>query len=84
MELIITREGGIRCVYAEAVDLRALGSLVIRRASHVEPDAQGDWVADLSPVGGPNLGPFACRSQALHAETEWLSANWLTQLSGRQ
>lgn len=83
MELIVTPDGGIRCAYAEAVDLTALGSVAIRRASHVEPDDRGHWVADLSPVGGPRLGPFTCRSQALHAETEWLSANWLTQVSGR-
>ena len=39
-----------------------------RRASHVEPDADGRWWADLSPVAGPRLGPFEVRSAALDAE----------------
>jgi hypothetical protein len=44
----------------------------IRRASHVEPDDDGQWWADLSPVNGPHLGPFAKRSEALTAESSWL------------
>jgi len=36
--------------YTEALDLAALGSLSIRRASHVEPDEQGRWWADLAPA----------------------------------
>ncbi len=31
---------------------------------------------DLSPVGGPVLGPFRLRSQALAAEQAWLDG-WL-------
>jgi hypothetical protein len=37
-----------------------------------EPDENGRWWADLSPVAGPKLGPFTKRSEALHAEVEWL------------
>ena len=58
MQLLIDKVGTVRCVYAEAIDLSALGTPSIRRASHVEPDEQGRWHADLSPVGGPFLGPF--------------------------
>ena len=78
MNLLITPEGIVRCVYDEAVDLGCLGPMAIRRASHVEPDADGRWRADLSPVEGPLLGPFASRSAALDAEQKWLIANWLT------
>ena len=77
MLMIVDRTGTLRCVYDEAIDLAAIGALVISRASHVEPDAHGLWVADLSPVGGPSLGPFEQHSQALAAEHEWLAANWL-------
>jgi len=77
MELRVEPGGTVRCVYAEAIDLAALGVLSIRRASHVEPDAEGRWVADLSPVGGPPLGPFGLRSAALEAERAWLEENWL-------
>ena len=62
----------------EELDLAALGSLTIQRASHVEPDATGLWWADLTPVQGPCLGPFARRSEALIAEVQWLEAHWLT------
>ena len=77
MELVVLPDGIIRAVYAEDLDLKNLGSLVIRRASHVEPDAKGGWLADLSPVSGPVLGPFNRRSEALAAEMAWLEANWL-------
>jgi len=78
MDLVALRGGMIKTVYAEAIDLGALGPLVINRASHVEPDRQGRWKVDLTPVAGPVLGPFAWRSQALPAEQAWLEANWLT------
>jgi hypothetical protein len=77
MEFIVRPNGALACIYDEAIDLASLGRLSIRRASHVEPDASGLWFADLSPVDGPQLGPFCCRSDALAAEVTWLEANWL-------
>ena len=77
MELVIDAQGRMLCIYSEAIPLQELGAMVIRRASHVEPDAQGCWWADLAPVGGPSLGPFDRRSLALDAETVWLET-WLT------
>ena len=77
MQLIVTSDGTVRCLYAESIDLAALGRLRIERASHVEPDALGQWRVDLQAVGGPCLGPFARRSEALAAETSWLTENWL-------
>jgi hypothetical protein len=77
MQLRVDPGGGVRCVYAEAIDLAALGGLAIRRASHVEPDGEGRWWSDLSPVGGPVLGPFPTRTPALEAEHAWLEAHWL-------
>lgn len=79
MELVISPKGVVRCLYDEAVDLSLLGQIQIRRASHVEPDESGDWWADLSPVSGPRLGPFALRSQALAAESVWLLELLLTR-----
>ena len=69
--------GRVTCVYSEVIDLALLGSLSIQRASHVEPDDDGQWWADLSPVNGPRLGPHAKRSQALDAEAVWLDNNYL-------
>ena len=77
MNLVILTDGTARCVYAEAIDLHALGDPTVWRASHVEPDDRGWWRADLSPVGGPVLGPFDRRSDALAAEAAWLDRHWL-------
>ena len=78
MQLVIDPVGGVRCVYDELLPLAELGRLSIQRGSHVEPDDAGQWTADLSPVGGPLLGPFETRSAALDAEREWLEQNWLS------
>jgi hypothetical protein len=76
-ELLIDPVGGVRCVHDETIDLTALGTLTIRRGSHVEPVPAGGWSADLAPVNGPVLGPFPTRSAALAAERDWLSRHWL-------
>jgi hypothetical protein len=72
MELVVGADGVARCIYDEALDLHELGKLQITRASHVEPDAEGHWWADMGPVDGPVLGPFRNRSEALEAERVWL------------
>ncbi len=77
MQLVVDRDGTVRAVYAEDLDLAALGRPAIRRASHVEPSPDGRWHADLGPVGGPVLGPFPWRSEALVAERAWLEEHWL-------
>ena len=77
MQLVIKSGGVVRCVYGEEIDLTALGSPVISRASHVEPDQQGRWWADMGPVRGPVLGPYELRSEALETELAWLESYWL-------
>jgi len=79
MQILIEPGGNVRCVYCETIDLAKIGQLAISRGSHVEPDELGRWFADLAPVGGPQLGPFSCRSDALNAEAAWLEAHWLAQ-----
>ncbi len=76
MELVIDCRGQAVGLYGEQIDLKALGRLSIHRASHVEPSADGQWWADLSPLHGPRLGPFGLRSKALTAEEAWI-ASWL-------
>ena len=75
MELVVGVDGMARCIYDEAVELREIGKLQITRASHVEPDAEGFWWADMGPVDGPVLGPYGSRSEALGAVREWLLTN---------
>ena len=77
MQLVIELGGTARCVYDEVIDLGCLGRLSVTRGSHVEPTADGQWWADLSPVCGPVLGPYSLRSEALDAERQWLEDHWL-------
>ena len=75
--LVIDESGGIRFIHSdELIPLRdALGKGVTKRASNVEPDSNGEWSADLSPVNGPVIGPFTTRQEALDAEIAWLKTN---------
>ena len=77
MQLVIDPAGQIRAIYGEDLDLATLGRPSLFRASHVEPDGDGRWHADLRLLIGPVLGPFALRSQALAAELAWLEEHWL-------
>jgi hypothetical protein len=77
MQIIVERSGIVRAVYSEVIELATLGTVTITRASHVEPDEHGQWSADMAPVSGPVLGPFAHRSEALIAEQQWLDRHWL-------
>lgn len=54
---------------------RPHGRITAKRVSHVEMNADGLWVPDLSPVGGPCLAPHAKRSDAVKAEIAWLKEN---------
>ena len=74
MELVVSVGGDVRCIYGEELDLREIGKLQITRASHVEPDRDGFWWADMGPVDGQVLGPFRSRTEALQAERGWLAS----------
>ena len=74
----ILPNGDIKFIYSE--ELREIvehGTAHIERVSHVEPNDDAEFTADLSPVGGPTLGPFKLRQDALNAEVEWLESNIL-------
>lgn len=81
MELYISTDGTCQSVYDETVDLRLLGPMEIRRASHVEPTPDGQWTVDMRPLAGPILGPFSTRVQALTAEVAWLRV-WFELIHG--
>ena len=67
----------IHCIYTDEIDLRKLGRLEITRASYVEADENGDWWADMKLSGGPKLGPFKSRKEALQREMKWLHSHIL-------
>lgn len=79
-DILIHEDGRFEAVYSDVdgvvgantpATLSALGNAHTCRASHVEP-AGNAWTADMAPVGGPVLGPFPLRSDALAAERNWL------------
>jgi len=77
MDILIGPDGQLRHIYNDNLDLAELGPITISRASHVEPDTSGHWIVDLSPVNGPQFGPFVKRSAALAAEVAWLEQQGL-------
>jgi hypothetical protein len=79
IELMIHPTGHVRMIYSDALDGHLLGRMTIRRGSHVEPRPDGQWTADMRPVGGPVLGPFRFRSHAVQAEVRWLRQHWLVK-----
>lgn len=78
METVIRFSGGhARFVYDdELLEVASrLGTVEVTRASHVEPYKSSlvvRWKADMGVSGGPVLGPFKTRSEALDAERQWL------------
>ncbi len=84
MQIIAAPGGDVRCIYNEDLNLTNVGDVHVRRVSHVDPDEQGQWWADLALVNGPKLGPFPRRSLALEAERSWLEVHSLrlTQKEG--
>lgn len=68
--------GKLRFIYADSlIPLLKLGKASTRRASHVEPNSKGEWEAQI--IGGPKLGPFKRREDALRAEVKYLEEHVL-------
>jgi hypothetical protein len=76
VKISLSPSGEVRFIYSDKLrGLVELGQSKIERASHVEPTNDNCWIADLSPVNGPKLGPFKLRADALKAEVEWLETH---------
>jgi len=77
--IAVRPDGTITYIYDDSLQfmkhLADAGDVKIKRVSCVEPDADGLWWADMSPVGGPSRGPYQLRAQALLAERVWLRKN---------
>ena len=76
--ITITIQGGrMEFIYTDNLSpLLDEGDATVQRVSHVEPVittmGRHAWTADMRPVDGPVLGPFASRAEALDAEHVWL------------
>lgn len=74
--IVVRPNGTVEFIYTD--ELRPFfneGQGFISRASHVEPEptSPNRWWADMSPVEGPQLGPFETRQEALDAEVIYLN-----------
>lgn len=81
---IIVEDGNLTALYEDlestlGTEVDRLGAVLdrpvadcTRRASHVEP-APGGWTADMTPVGGPVLGPVPLRRDALALERRYMA-----------
>lgn len=75
IDIVCAPDGTLTAIWNdELASLVSEGKATISRASHVEPTEDGKWTADLGPVGGPVLGPYPLRREALDAEIAWLRA----------
>jgi hypothetical protein len=76
MLIEVRPDGSLKMLYDDSLkSLMEQGKTEVKRASDVEPDGKGGWTADLTRVGGPILGPFNLREEALDAEKNWLWDN---------
>ena len=76
--LTIDENGNGKAIYSdELADYFAATGAKITRASSVEPGLDGKWTVDLTVSGGPIIGGFRLRDDALKYEVEWLNKNYL-------
>lgn len=77
--IVVGADGTLRFTWDDRLRPFAnLGKATAMRASHVEPEVVAGvilWNADMAPVGGPVLGPYANREKALQVERDWLRQN---------
>jgi hypothetical protein len=69
--------GEVVFIYEDQHPCLGVGRPSIKRASHVEPDADGLWAPNMKPVGGPKLEPWVQREEALRSEKVWIETNLL-------
>ena len=72
MQLAIVSVEGARGVYDEASDLRALRKRPITRASHGEPDLDGNWRLRWGRQVGRCWGRSGREGRRWRAERGWL------------
>ena len=78
MKIKLNLDGTAIMIYTEDIDVTEIGDVQsITRASRVEPVNRNQWAADMRPVGGPVIGTFNKRSDALTAEVNWIEENIL-------
>lgn len=81
--ILIGPDGMLSFVYDDQLQpLMEAGNRSVKRASRVEPTREGEWMVDLDLVGGPQLGPFRLRGEAIQAEMDWLKSRLMNPAMG--
>jgi hypothetical protein len=71
--IAISQEGVATFVWSDDLaKLKTEGECKIERVSNVEPNEQSEWMADMMLIGGPILGPFETRQEAIDAELRYI------------
>lgn len=77
IDLVVEVGGKLKFIYNDELhELLSFGESKITRVSYVEPFGLC-WMADMAPVGGPILGPFDLRQEALDAEVAYIKKHVL-------
>lgn len=80
MGVYISPDGTLRFVWDDKLQiLTDLGQCNSVRVSDVE-SIGSRWYADLRRIGGPRLGPFALRSDAIRSEVQYIEGRLKRQL----
>lgn len=71
--LVIKPDAQMVCIYTDAIRplLDDANEVEIKRVSHVEPNEQGLWVADM--LNGTCSPPFRLREEALQWEESYIN-----------
>lgn len=78
--IIVSSSGDLKYIYSDELrPLHSLGEVEIKRASSVEPQPDGTWGFDMTPMGRPDVkvAGFTKRADALSAEVKWIEENEL-------
>ena len=71
LSISINDEGTLEFIYSDdLIGLFSEGKPTITRASSVEPNEEGKWIAHMAT--GEKLGPFTTRQEALSEEVKFL------------
>lgn len=65
MRILINRDGTLKMIYTDSVDVRDMGDSEITRVGRVEPTEECMWRVD---VRGEEVGRYSLREEALRAE----------------
>ncbi len=65
MRVVIEKDGTLRMIYTDSLDVRDMGESEIWRVGRVEPTEDSQWEVEVT---GKAIGRFSLREEALREE----------------